>query len=103
MRVLLVGSNQDRARLRSQFAAAGVDVVGEFSTSSAARHADIDADAIIMAAVESDGDEPLAEPLTPRERGVLALVAERLFGSEARSLEADPPSLVIGVTHRVLR
>jgi DNA-binding NarL/FixJ family response regulator len=79
MRAILVGSTRDRARLRSQLAGASIEIVGEFLTLAAARAAEIDADAIMLAGVrEGHDDEPLAEPLTPREREVLALVAEGL-------------------------
>ena len=79
MRVVLVGSDHERARLRSQLAATSIDIVSEFLTLAAARGADVDADAIILAGErDGHGEEPLAEPLTPREREVLALVAEGL-------------------------
>jgi DNA-binding NarL/FixJ family response regulator len=79
MRALLVGSNRDRARLRSQLADASIEIVGEFPTIGAARAAEIDADTIMLAGEpEGRDEEPLAEPLTTREREVLALVAEGL-------------------------
>ena len=79
MRAILVGSTRDRARLRSQLAGESIEIVGEFLTLADARAAEIDADAIMLAGVrEGHDDEPLAEPLTPREREVLALVAEGL-------------------------
>jgi DNA-binding NarL/FixJ family response regulator len=79
MRAILVGSNRDRARLRSQLADASIEVVGEFLTIGAARAAEIDADTIMLAGErEGRDEEPLAEPLTTREREVLALVAEGL-------------------------
>ncbi len=80
MRVLLVGSSSDRARLRSQMNGS-MEVAGEFATLSAARASDIDADAI-MVATKTDGDnrdEPVFdEPLTQREIQVLELLAEGL-------------------------
>ena len=79
MRAILVGSNRDRARLRSQLADASIEIVGEFPTIGAARAAEIDADTIMLAGEpEGRDEEPLAEPLTTREREVLALVAEGL-------------------------
>ena len=79
MRALLVGSARERARLRSQLDGASIEIAGEFPTLGAARRADLDADAIVLAGESSeDEEEPLAEPLTPREREVLALVAEGL-------------------------
>src|SRR5689334_7662789 len=96
-RVLLVGSPPDRARLRTQLAAASVEIVAEFSTLAAARAADLDFDGIVLAedgagpaassmdvGVErrtqswpADDEEP-QEPLTPREVQVLELLAEGL-------------------------
>jgi ATP/maltotriose-dependent transcriptional regulator MalT len=97
MRVLLVGSPPDRARLRAQLAAASVEIVAEFSTLAAARAADLDYDGILVAeesagsaASSIDGeigrrrqswradDEEPREPLTPREVQVLELLAEGL-------------------------
>ena len=94
MRVLLVGSPPDRARLRAQLVAAAVEIAAEFSTLAAARASDVEHDAIVIA----DGDarpelveggtlrvsgaasdeETLWEPLTPREVQVLELLAEGL-------------------------
>jgi len=87
MRVLLVGSARERARLRSQLEGSTLDVVGEFSTVAEARDANAAADAIVMASGAGrslgsgpsfDDGERLAEPLTPRELEVLTLVAEGL-------------------------
>jgi DNA-binding NarL/FixJ family response regulator len=97
MRVLLVGSPSDRARLRSQVArlrASGeqdlraeadgsMEVAGEFATLAAARASGIEVDAIVVAPeIESDsgdGYEPVFdEPLTHREIQVLELLAEGL-------------------------
>ena len=75
MRVLLVGSSSQRARIRAEFRS--VDVVGEFSTLAAARASRISADATIVAA-ERGASEPMEEPLTPREVQVLELMAEGL-------------------------
>jgi len=87
MRAILVGTADDRARLRSQLEADSIAIVAEFSSLADARRADIAADAIVMSADQRDLiavplDEPLdeeapdVEPLTPRERDVLALLAE---------------------------
>ena len=80
MRVLLVGSPSDRARLRSQMYGS-MEVAGEFATLAAARASESDADAIVVAR-ETDGDnrdEPVFdEPLTQREIQVLELLAEGL-------------------------
>ena len=80
MRVLLVGSPSDRARLRSQMNGS-MEVAGEFATLTAARASEIDADAIVLAS-DSEGDSPgqpvFDEPLTHREIQVLELLAEGL-------------------------
>ncbi len=87
MRVVLVGSDDERARLRSRFNNA-IDVVGEFMTLREARTADLDADALVLAPDRSPGvnvinddnerDDELVEPLTPRELEVLERLAEGL-------------------------
>jgi DNA-binding NarL/FixJ family response regulator len=57
-----------------------MEVVGEYATLAAARAADIDVDAILIAPSDSsdDSDEAFDEPLTPREIEVLELLAEGL-------------------------
>ena len=81
MRVLLVGSARERARLRAQ-ANGSLDVAGEFDSLAAARAADIDHDAILIASDAADASEVeedgFDEPLTPREVQVLELLAEGL-------------------------
>ena len=77
MRVVVVGDPLDRARLRPGLERSAIQIVGEFRTLASARAAAIDADAIVLAE-PLDGAEPPAEPLTPRETEVLALVAEGL-------------------------
>ena len=88
MRVVLVGSPAERARLRAQ-ANGSIDVAGEFDSLAAARRAGIDSDAIVVAlaavalakaaydAHDPDEDE-FEEPLTAREVEVLELLAEGL-------------------------
>ena len=79
MRVVLVGSTRERARLRARLEGTSLEVVGEFQTVAAAREAGAGADAIVMDSVDpGNSREALAEPLTPRETEVLALVAEGL-------------------------
>ena len=96
VRVLLVGSPPDRARLRAKLESAAVEIVAEFSTLAAARAADLDYDGILVAeegagsaASSIDGvaggrrpwpadEEEPQEPLTPREVQVLELLAEGL-------------------------
>lgn len=79
MRVLLVGSPSDRARLRSQMNGS-MEVAGEFATLGAARASAMDVDAIVVAP-EAEGDKrdpAFDEPLTQREIQVLELLAEGL-------------------------
>ena len=103
MRVLLVGSPSDRARLRSQMKRlrgsggsashadtherfepgetdGSIEIAGEFATYAAARASEIDADAIVVAPeTHDDDDEPaFDEALTHREVQVLELLAEGL-------------------------
>jgi DNA-binding NarL/FixJ family response regulator len=77
MRVLLVGTAPERARLRSRINGS-MEIVGEYATLAAARAADIDADAILLPFDSDDHELALAEPLTPREIEVLELLAEGL-------------------------
>ena len=74
MRVVLVGSESDRARLRARMNGS-MTVVGEFSSLASARGARLDSDAILLAPTE---DETIPEALTPREVQVLELLAEGL-------------------------
>ena len=82
MRVLLVGSPVERARLRAQVNGS-MAVAGEFDSLAEARAADGDSDAILVAPRWRPGSalvapEEFAEPLTPREVQVLELLAEGL-------------------------
>ena len=78
MRVLLVGSLSERARMRAQ-ANGSMDVAGEFDSLAAARASEIDSDAILIAPDAGASDEEgFDEPLTPREVQVLELLAEGL-------------------------
>jgi DNA-binding NarL/FixJ family response regulator len=83
MRVLLVGRRSDRDRLRPGLLAAGIVIVSE----APAQPVDIpsDVEAVVLAAPAERGafgatDEPptASEPLTARERDVLARLAEGL-------------------------
>jgi DNA-binding NarL/FixJ family response regulator len=88
MRVVLVGSADDRARLRHR--AGAVEIVGEFDALAAANASGLDFDAVVMPAASpfdapgrderepDDVDEDLVEPLTAREVQVLELLAEGL-------------------------
>ena len=86
MRVVLVGSASDRARLRARMNGS-MTVVGEFTSLASARaalrirsgQAGLDSDAILLAP-SKDEEENVATPeaLTPREVEVLELLAEGL-------------------------
>ena len=78
MRVLLVGSAAERARLRAQ-ADGSIDVAGEFDSLAAARASGVRSEAILMApGAAATSDEGFDEPLTAREVQVLELLAEGL-------------------------
>jgi DNA-binding NarL/FixJ family response regulator len=89
MRVVLIGSEAGRARMRSRLPA-GMQVAGEFATPDDARRAGVVADAVLSeptpsaapAAGRSTADADLergwVEPLTPRESQVMAFVAQGL-------------------------
>jgi len=79
VRVVLIGSAADRARLRTVFAGAAIEVVGEAPTIAAARAAGYSADAFLVAPTPNADRGPIAgseeEPLTRRELEVLELLA----------------------------
>jgi DNA-binding NarL/FixJ family response regulator len=82
MRVVLVGREPDRDRLRPELIEAGFEIVAEASTLASARDVRTTAAAFVLARPTSsspisDGDT-IQEPLTPRELEVLALIAEGL-------------------------
>src|SRR3954463_5199746 len=78
MRVLLVGSAAERARLRAQ-ANGSIDVAGEFDSLAAARAGGVRGAGFVGAPGASAPDEDgLEEPLTAREVQVLELLAEGL-------------------------
>src|SRR4051812_2119417 len=74
MRVLLVGPDEERARLRSQLDGR-LAIAGEFETVGEARASAAEADALLVAVRES---RALPETLTRRELDVLELLAEGL-------------------------
>lgn len=77
MRVVLIGPASGRARLRRAAAGAGLEIAGEARTVAAARAADLEAEAFLVAAgPDETGSAAANETLTPRERDVLDLVAE---------------------------
>jgi DNA-binding NarL/FixJ family response regulator len=93
MRVLLVGSPAERARLRSQVNGS-MDVAGEFDSLAAAHASAVPSDAILVPHGVRRGSDPGPDPrltpdpdsdpgtfdeaLTPREVQVLELLAEGL-------------------------
>jgi DNA-binding NarL/FixJ family response regulator len=94
LRIAIIGPPSDRARLRARLNGS-MQVAAEFATLAAARAADLDIDAMLVAPGRGDpddlrdrepaaafaaGDDDLeaAEPLTPREIEVLELLAEGL-------------------------
>ncbi len=80
MRVILIGDDGERARVRQRVTEDGVTVVGEYATVADARASGVEADAYLMAA---DAPRARAEPvdhavvdaLTPREIDVLQLLS----------------------------
>src|SRR4051794_6913655 len=79
MDVVLIGSDKERARLRA-LVSEEVVIVGEASTFAEARADDHGADAWLVAPPRSVSVDPGqdVEPLTPRERDVLELLAQGL-------------------------
>jgi DNA-binding NarL/FixJ family response regulator len=75
-RVLLVGSAEERARLRARLGDL-LHIVGEFPNVSAAHASGIEADAI-LSAPNGAGSGEIYEPLTARELEVLGLLADGL-------------------------
>src|SRR5262245_47809731 len=89
MRLLLVGTVDERERLRAEIDQTSFAIAGEFETPADARASGIEVDAILVAARpptrrtnrrrSGDAvDEELVEPLTPREIEVIELLAEGL-------------------------
>src|ERR1700709_1255243 len=77
MRVSLVGSPVERAALRQQAAAAGLDVIAEYLTVGEARSARLRADGILLGS-RGGGADAVEEPLTSRELEVVELLPEGL-------------------------
>jgi DNA-binding NarL/FixJ family response regulator len=76
MRVVLVGRPDERARLRRALVPSGIEIAGEADTPAAARALPVTCDAFLVAAAARPREVP--EPLTPREREVLEIMAEGL-------------------------
>jgi DNA-binding NarL/FixJ family response regulator len=77
MRVVLVGPGSRRQRARRELPDS-ITIVGETATLDAGRVAAAAANAYILVIPPAAHDEPLVEPLTPRETQVLELVADGL-------------------------
>lgn len=77
LRVILVGPDRERARLRP-LADGSFVVVGEFATLADARSSAVAADAFLVAPPPAQAGGTPVEPLTERERQVLGLLAEGL-------------------------
>ena len=77
MRVVLVGPSFTRQRLRDRLPD-GIEVAGEAATLGGARSSSPDVDAYLVAVAAAADDEPLVEPLTPREIQIVELVADGL-------------------------
>ena len=83
MRVILIGDDGGRARLRQRAIESGVTVVGEHATVAEARASGVAADAYLTAADAPRArglpvGDAVVEALTPREVEVLQLLADGL-------------------------
>jgi DNA-binding NarL/FixJ family response regulator len=77
MRVVLVGPGSRLERARRQLPD-GVTVVAEATTLAEGRTMALSTDAFMLVVPSASSEEPLLEPLTPREAQVLELVADGL-------------------------
>ena len=82
MRVVLVGSPSERAKLRPELDEAGMEIAGEFDTLTQAQASGTAADPILLTGRVRDASEQdeewIVQPLTPRELEVLQLLADGL-------------------------
>jgi DNA-binding NarL/FixJ family response regulator len=81
LRIVLIGNDEDRARVRAMLEERGIEILAEAATVAAGQALAADADALVMASrgqtpQRAVGSDP--EPLTPREQEVLELLAEGL-------------------------
>ena len=76
MRIVLIGNEDDRARVRSMLAERGIEVVAETAMLAEGRALVANADALVIAGRLKPA--PTLESLTPREQEVLELLAEGL-------------------------
>ena len=79
MRIVLIGHESDRARLRTLLAGLGIEIIAEAPTLSEGRAIAGEADALIVANPQIE--DGAAEQLTPRELEVLEQLAEGLPNS----------------------
>ena len=77
MRLLLVGTPDERERFRAEMDHTSFTIAGEFATLADARASGVEADAMILATARQIDDD-FEEPLTPREIEVVELLAEGL-------------------------
>jgi DNA-binding NarL/FixJ family response regulator len=78
VRLIIVGTPRQREQMRERLETTAPDIAGEFDSLDDARGAGIGADAILLAPAPpaaTDDEPPFTESLTPRELGVLELVA----------------------------
>jgi len=82
MRVVLIGTPQERRQFRDELEHTSLEIVAEFTSRAEAQAAAVSADAIVEALADDDRvdemGEPLPEHLTTREIEVLELIAEGL-------------------------
>src|SRR5215510_16094175 len=81
MRLVLVGTADERARLRAELDRTSFTIAGEFTTLAAARASGLEFDAVFLGRPVTGrplDSEAFEEPLTPREVEVLELLAEGL-------------------------
>jgi DNA-binding NarL/FixJ family response regulator len=85
MKLIVIGSSRQRRELRAALEDSPPEIVGEFESLADARRSGVPADAFVRAAGDDPGAaddvddvSPAAEHLTPRELGVLELLAEGL-------------------------
>jgi DNA-binding NarL/FixJ family response regulator len=77
LRILLVGSADERQRLRGSFVGVGAEIAGEFETLAEARASALVVDALVVAP-SREQRTAATDPLTPRELEVLERLVEGL-------------------------
>src|SRR6185295_17399396 len=83
MRLLLVGSSSDRARLRSAINGS-MEIAGEFASLAAARASEVDHDGILVAEGFDARPEPFDSPLILSQSQDEPLARDRPVGGRAR-------------------